>query len=88
MPPEPPLLGRLPEQYFTRLLAASAAARDRPGPRLIDLADSDFVDSSGLGAILWARHRAQAVGGDLHVDNCCPPVERAFTLAGLTELLH
>jgi len=37
MPPEPPLLGRLPEQYFARLLAATAAARSRPGPRLIDL---------------------------------------------------
>src|SRR6185295_16323372 len=37
MPPEPPLLGRLPEQYFTRILAAAAAARERPGPRFIDL---------------------------------------------------
>ena len=33
----PPVLGRLPEQFFTRLLAATAAARDAPGPRLIDL---------------------------------------------------
>src|SRR4051812_11645179 len=37
MPPQPPLLGRLPEQYFTRILAAAAAARERPGPRFIDL---------------------------------------------------
>ena len=34
---EPPLFGRLPEQYFTRILAAAVAARDQPGPRLIDL---------------------------------------------------
>jgi aminotransferase len=34
---EPPLLGRLPEQYFTRILAAAAAARAQPGPRFIDL---------------------------------------------------
>jgi aminotransferase len=33
---EPPLFGRLPEQYFTRILAAAVAARDEPGPRLID----------------------------------------------------
>src|SRR3954471_6947155 len=33
----PAVLGRLPEQYFTRILAAAAAARDRPGPRFIDL---------------------------------------------------
>ena len=37
MRPAPDLITRLPEQYFTRLLAAAAAARERPGPRLIDL---------------------------------------------------
>src|SRR3954453_23605297 len=37
MPPEPPLLGRLPDQYFTRILAAAAAARAQPGERFIDL---------------------------------------------------
>ena len=31
------LLGRLPEQYFMRLLATVAAARETPGERLIDL---------------------------------------------------
>src|SRR5436309_1059561 len=34
---EPPVLGRLPEQYFTRILAAAAQARAQPGPRFIDL---------------------------------------------------
>src|SRR2546423_12029670 len=33
----PAVLGRLPEQYFTRILAAAAAARAAPGPRFIDL---------------------------------------------------
>ncbi|HEX7299844.1 MAG TPA: aminotransferase class I/II-fold pyridoxal phosphate-dependent enzyme [Solirubrobacteraceae bacterium] len=35
--PAPDLFARLPEQYFTRIVAAAAAARGRPGPRLIDL---------------------------------------------------
>jgi aminotransferase len=35
--PTPELFARLPEQYFTRILAAAAAARELPGPRLIDL---------------------------------------------------
>ena len=34
---EPELFGRLPEQYFMRLLATVAAARESPGERLIDL---------------------------------------------------
>src|SRR6476620_1628833 len=33
----PPLFGRLPEQYFTRILTAAAAAGAEPGPRVIDL---------------------------------------------------
>jgi L-glutamine---4-(methylsulfanyl)-2-oxobutanoate aminotransferase len=33
----PPLFGRLPEQYFTRILGEVAAAREAPGPPLIDL---------------------------------------------------
>ncbi|HEX8120103.1 MAG TPA: aminotransferase class I/II-fold pyridoxal phosphate-dependent enzyme [Solirubrobacteraceae bacterium] len=35
--PAPAALGRLPEQYFMRLLATVAAAREAPGERLIDL---------------------------------------------------
>jgi aminotransferase len=39
MRPAPGVLGRLPEQYFTRILAAAAAARAHDGdrPRFIDL---------------------------------------------------
>jgi aminotransferase len=33
----PDVLGRLPEQYFTRILAAAAHARAQPGARFIDL---------------------------------------------------
>jgi aminotransferase len=35
--PPPELFARLPEQYFIGILAAAAGARERPGPRLIDL---------------------------------------------------
>jgi aminotransferase len=35
--PIPDLFSRLPEQYFTRIVSAAAAARELPGPRLIDL---------------------------------------------------
>src|SRR5206468_5947846 len=33
----PPVIERLPEQYFTRILAAAAAAAAQPGERFIDL---------------------------------------------------
>jgi aminotransferase len=34
---EPPLFGRLPDQYFMTILAAAARARAEPGPPLVDL---------------------------------------------------
>src|SRR5919109_4740745 len=34
---EPPLFARLPEQYFTTILAAAARAGAEPGPPLVDL---------------------------------------------------
>jgi aminotransferase len=33
----PPLFGRLPDQYFTTILAAAARAQAEPGPPLVDL---------------------------------------------------
>jgi anti-sigma B factor antagonist len=41
---------------------------------VVDLSGSDFIDSSGIGALMWAEHRLQAVGGDLRTTGCTPPV--------------
>jgi anti-sigma B factor antagonist len=53
----------------------------------IDLADTEFVDSSGLGALLWAEHRLQQVGGELVVLHAQASVERSFRMAGLDAML-
>ena len=53
----------------------------------VDLAGTDFIDSSGLGALLWAEHRLQAVGGELVVLHAHDSVERSFRLAGLDAML-
>jgi L-glutamine---4-(methylsulfanyl)-2-oxobutanoate aminotransferase len=57
MRPAPPLIDRLPEQYFTRILAAAAAARERPGPRFIDLGrgNPDLPPPEGALAALGAE---------------------------------
>ncbi len=77
-------------------LASAALFREKVGEVMgtgvrhlvVDLSGVDFVDSSGLGAMLWAERRLEAVGGDLQAVNCRPPVERVIALAGLSELLH
>ena len=54
----------------------------------VDLSGTDFVDSSGLGALLWAEHRLRAVGGTLELVNAQENVARTFALAGLHGMLH
>ncbi len=53
----------------------------------IDLEGCTFIDSTGMGALLWATHRLQAVGGDLcalHVHGA--PAE-AIQIAGLDHVI-
>jgi anti-sigma B factor antagonist len=53
----------------------------------VDLEETEFVDSSGLGALLWADHRLTAIGGELTIVNPCEHVARTFALAGLDSLI-
>ena len=55
---------------------------------VVDLSEASFVDSSGMGALLWAEHRMQAAGGALQAVNPQPNVARAFEIAGLGPLVH
>ena len=55
---------------------------------VIDLSEASFVDSSGMGALLWADHRLQAAGGELTAVNPQPNVARAFEIAGLGPFVH
>jgi anti-sigma B factor antagonist len=67
--------------------ALDAAIRDSSGAFVIDLSDVEFLDSSGLSALMRARallgreERALAV--------VCPPgpVRRLFEVAGVIDLL-
>lgn len=77
-------------------LASAARFREAVGALMaagtrtvvVDLSGSDFVDSSGIGAVLWAEHRLRATGGDLITTGSTPPVTRAFELAGLASMVH
>ena len=49
----------------------------------VDMHRAEFIDSSGLGALLWAENRLRAAGGHLTVVNAHDGVQRSFELAGL-----
>jgi anti-anti-sigma factor len=53
----------------------------------IELGETEFIDSSGLGALLWSERRLRAVGGSLKVAGADGPVLQAFELAGLDGML-
>ena len=62
---------------FKRQLAENTA----PGRRLVlDLGRVQFVDSSGLGAILSASRRLAETGGDLKICSLTPAVRVLFEL--------
>jgi anti-anti-sigma factor len=68
-------------------LALDEAIRDSVGAFVIDLCDVEFLDSSGLNALLRARALLGREERSLAV--VCPPgpVRRVFDVSGVAELL-
>ena len=53
----------------------------------VDLAEAPFVDSTGLGALVWAYHRCEESGCVLRIVNPGPSTLRLLTLTGLERVL-
>lgn len=49
----------------------------------IDLDGVTFIDSTGMGALLWASNRLVAAGGELHAVHVHGAPARALELAGI-----
>lgn len=54
---------------------------------LLDLSGVQFVDSSGLGAILSSLRQLNALGGDLKVCGLSKPVQALFELVRMHKIL-
>lgn len=54
---------------------------------VIDLDETTFMDSSGLGALVWAAHRMHSSGGSLRVVNPGERIARVLKVAGVERLL-
>ena len=50
---------------------------------VVDLAETSFIDSSGLGALIGVLKRARSEGGDLRI---AAPSEQVRMVLGLTNL--
>ena len=75
--PELEVLDTTTVKEFKRQLAENVA----PGRRLVlDMGRVQFVDSSGLGAILSASRKLAETGGDLKICGLTPAVRVLFEL--------
>ena len=54
---------------------------------VVDLAETTLLDSSGLGALVWASHRMHAAGGELTVINPDEQVTKTLRVTGLERIL-
>ncbi|GAC1484841.1 MAG: hypothetical protein NVS1B9_01910 [Solirubrobacteraceae bacterium] len=64
------------------------ALAPRPKSLVLDLQGLEFIDSSGLRAILNTAHLCERRGCELSLIPGPPAVERAFTTAGLSDALR
>lgn len=54
---------------------------------VVDMAATEFVDSSGLGALIGGLKAARLAGGDLRIAGLTEPVRRVLKLTNLDRVL-
>ena len=67
----------------TALLESAAHG---PGSFVVDLTRTQFCDTSGLHALVGARKRARATGGDLLLVTTGAAIPRIFAITGLDQV--
>ena len=70
-------------------LRAAVADALRAGQKrlVLDLGGTDFIDSSGLGALVACLREARQAGGDLRVANIGQQVEMVLELTGTRRII-
>ncbi|MGY1822917.1 STAS domain-containing protein [Geodermatophilus sp. SYSU D00079] len=81
--------GRLTMVTAPELRAAVAEAVEAGRVRIVvDLSACEFIDSSGLGAIIGGLKKARQVGGDLRIACVGPQVATVLQLTNLDRVLR
>ncbi|MFW6775068.1 STAS domain-containing protein [Nocardioides sp. CPCC 205120] len=55
---------------------------------VVDLAETTFLDSSGLGALISGLKTARQAGGDLRIARPTPGVQAVFELTNMDKVLR
>jgi anti-sigma B factor antagonist len=70
-----------------QLRAALSAAHGSCPAVVVDMSQTVFCDSAGIGALVQAHNRAEADGGEVRLVITSAPVLRIFALVGADQLL-
>lgn len=60
--------------------------QEQPRRYIVDLKESDYLDSSALGMLLALRDYAGGDSSDIRIINCTPDVKKIFVITKLDEL--
>lgn len=55
---------------------------------VVNLAEVNFMDSSGLGVMLGRYKEVLQLGGEMIVCSITPPIERLFEMSGLFKIVR
>jgi anti-sigma B factor antagonist len=81
--------GRLNMVSARRLKEILSGLVDKGTIRIVvDMAETTFLDSSGLGALIAGLKSARQAGGDLRIARPTPSVTNVFALTNLDKVLR
>ena len=69
-------------------VALGEALAGRPREIVVDLHDLSFIDSTGLGALIFGFQRARDAGIRFRLARATPQVRQVLVLSGLLEIVE
>lgn len=69
-----------------KLRAVLVELADGPRTVILDVAKTDFIDSTGLGVLVGGLQRFRQQGGDMAVRSPSPMTARLFEVTGVSKL--
>lgn len=83
-----PIIGHATVHLHADLKETLRSAMRQTHRLVLDLADLDEIDMTGLQLFLSVRREAREAGGDLYLENVPARHESKIRLLGLGDLLH
>ena len=78
--------GRFDFSAHQEFRAAYESAEPRPQHYIVDMKDTNYLDSTALGMLLLLRDHAGGDGCDINIVNCSQDVKKILTISNFEQL--